>query len=156
MKAIDANLAPGEVLTMQEEIDRKAWSQRAAVTLLATFGSVALLLAGVGLYGVMSYAVSQGRRELGLRMALGARASNLLGMVMSHGLRLTMAAIGLGAAVALGVTRLLGDLLYRVSPRDPEAFVLALILMAIAASAACLLPAWRATRIDPVEALRSP
>jgi predicted permease len=154
VKAIDASLAPGEVITMQEEIDRKAWSQRAAVTLLATFGSVALLLAGVGLYGVMSYAVSQGRRELGLRMALGARASNLLGMVMSHGLRLTLAAIGLGAAVALGVTRLMGDLLYRVSPRDPEAFALALILMAIAASAACLLPAWRATRIDPVRALR--
>jgi predicted permease len=156
IKAIDADLAPSEVLTMQEEIDRKAWSQRAAVTLLAIFGSVALLLAGVGLYGVMSYAVSQGRRELGLRMALGARASNLLAMVMSHGLRLTLAAIGLGAAVALGVTRLMGDLLYRVSPRDPEAFALALILMAITASAACLLPAWRAMRIDPVEALRSP
>ena len=154
VKAIDANLAPGEVITMQEEINRKGWSQRAAVSLVAIFGSVALLLAGIGLYGVMSYAVSQSSRELGLRMALGARASHLLRMVLSHGLRLMFSGIALGAAVALGSTRLMGDLLYKVNPRDPEAFLSAFLLMAVAASAACLLPAWRATRIDPVRVLR--
>jgi predicted permease len=154
VKAIDENLAPGEVITMKEEISRKSWSQRAAVSLVAIFGSVALLLAAIGLYGVMSYSVSQSSRELGLRMALGARASNLLRMVMSHGLRLMFAGIALGAAVALGTTRLMGDLLYKVSPRDPAAFASAFLLMALAASAACLLPAWRATRIDPVRALR--
>jgi predicted permease len=154
VKAIDANLAPGEVITMQEEINRKGWSQRAAVSLVAVFGIVALLLAGIGLYGVMSYAVSQSSRELGLRMALGARASHLLRMVLSHGLRLMFSGIALGAAVALGSTRLMGDLLYKVNPRDPEAFVSAFLLMAVAASAACLLPAWRATRIDPVRVLR--
>jgi predicted permease len=154
VKAIDAALAPGEVITMQEEIERRGWSQRAAVTLLASFGIVALLLAGVGLYGVMSHAVSQGRRELGLRMALGARAFQLLRMVASQGLRLTLAAFALGALAALAVTRLMGDLLYQVSPRDPQAFALAFLLMALAASAACLLPAWRAMRIDPVRALR--
>jgi predicted permease len=154
VKAIDANLAPDEVITMKEEIARKNWSQGAAVNLLAIFGSVALLLAGIGLYGVMSYSVSQSSRELGLRMALGARASHLLGMVLSHGLRLMLAGIALGAAVALGTTRLMGDLLFKVSPRDPGAFASAFLLMAIAASAACLLPAWRATRIDPVRVLR--
>ena len=154
VKAIDANLAPGEVVTMQEEINRKGWSQRAAVSLVAIFGGVALLLAGIGLYGVMSYAVSQSSRELALRMALGARASHLIQMVMSHGLRLMFAGIALGAAAALMATRLMGDLLYKVSPRDPAAFVYAFCLLAIAASAACLLPAWRATRIDPVRALR--
>jgi predicted permease len=154
VKAIDANLAPGEVIAMQEEIDRKGWSQRAAVSLLTIFGMVALGLAGIGLYGVMSYSVSQSSRELGLRMALGARASHLLGMVLSHGLRLMLLGIALGAAAALSSTRLMGDLLYRVSPRDPGSFATAFLLMAIAASAACLLPAWRATRIDPVRALR--
>ena len=154
VKAIDANLAPGEVVTMQEEINRKGWSQRAAVSLVAIFGGVALLLAGIGLYGVMSYAVSQSSRELALRMALGARASHLIQMVMSHGLRLMFAGIALGAAAALMATRLMGDLLYKVSPRDPAAFVYAFCLLAIAASAACLLPSWRATRIDPVRALR--
>ena len=87
-------------------------------------------------------------------MALGARASHLLGMVLSHGLRLMLAGIVLGAAVALGTTRLMGDLLFKVSPRDPGAFASAFLLMAIAASAACLLPAFRATRIDPVRVLR--
>jgi len=154
VKAIDANLAPGEVITMREQVDRRTWSQRAAVSLLAVFGGIALLLAGIGLYGVMSYAVSQSTRELGLRMALGAGASHLLRIVMSHGLGLTLAGIAAGAAVALGLTRLMGDLLYKVSPRDPESFAWAFLVMAIAAVAACFLPAWRATRTDPVRALR--
>jgi predicted permease len=154
VKAIDSNLAPGEVLRMREEIDRKSWSQRAAVSLLAIFGSVALLLAAIGLYGILSYAVSQSTRELALRMALGASASHLLRMVMSRGLGLTLAGIGLGGAVALGLTRLMGDLLYKVSPRDPQSFASAFVVMGIAAVAACFVPAWRAMRIDPVRALR--
>jgi ABC-type antimicrobial peptide transport system permease subunit len=102
----------------------------------------------------MSYAVSQSTRELGLRMALGADASDLLRLVMSHGFRLTAAGIILGAAAALLLTRLLGDLLYKVSPRDPAAFALAFLIMIIASLAACFLPAWRATRTDPIRALR--
>jgi ABC-type antimicrobial peptide transport system permease subunit len=154
VKDIDANLAPGEVISMREEVDRKSWSQRAAVSLLGIFGSVALLLAGIGLYGVMSYAVSQSTRELGLRMALGAGASRLLRIVMAEGLGLTLAGMFVGAAVALGLTRLMGDLLYKVSPRDPESFASAFVVMAIAATAACFVPAWRAMRTDPVRALR--
>jgi predicted permease len=154
VKALDANLAPGEVITMREQVDRRTWSQRAAVSLLAAFGCIALLLAGIGLYGVMSYAVSQSNREMGLRMALGADASHLLRTVMSYGLRLTLAGIALGAAAALALTRLLGDLLYHVSPRDPEAFALAFVVMAVASAAACFPPAWRATRTDPLKALQ--
>jgi predicted permease len=86
VKVLDANLAPSELITMREQIDRTSWSQRAAFTLLTTFGAMALLLAAVGLYGVMSYAVSQRTRELGLRMALGAEGSYLLGMVMRYGI----------------------------------------------------------------------
>src|SRR5260370_27702039 len=89
VKALDANLAPTELITMREQVDRMSWSQRAAVSLLTTFCAVALLLAGVGLYGVMSYAVSQSTPELGLRMALGAEALHLLRIVVSHGLTLT-------------------------------------------------------------------
>jgi predicted permease len=154
VKTIDANLAPGEVITLREQVDRASWSQRAAVNLLAIFCSIALLLAGIGLYGVMSYAVSQGSRELALRIALGARASDLLRIVLSQGAGLTMAGIAMGGAGALLLTRLMGSLLYKVSPRDPESFAAALLVMAIAASAACFVPAWRAVRTDPLGALR--
>jgi putative ABC transport system permease protein len=103
----------------------------------------------------MSYAVSQSTRELGLRMALGAQASDLLRLVMSHGFALTAGGVLLGAGTALVLTRLLGDLLYKVSPTDPLAFALAFAVMLIASLAACLLPAWRAIRVDPSHALRN-
>jgi ABC-type antimicrobial peptide transport system permease subunit len=122
--------------------------------LVGVLGGLALILAAIGLYGVMSYAVSQSRRELGLRMALGAGPSNLLRLVMSRGLMLVAGGVLLGAAVAFGLTRLLGNLLYQVSPRDPLAFGAAFGVMTIAALAACFLPAWRATRTDPARALR--
>jgi predicted permease len=154
IKAIDRNLAAGELVTMRENIARRSWSQRAAFTLLAIFAWIALLLAAIGLYGVMSYAVSQSKRELGLRMALGARSSDLVRIIMSQGMGLTLAGIAAGIAVALGVTRLLGDMLYKISPRDPEPFAWAFAAMTVAAVAACFLPAWRATRTDPMRALR--
>jgi predicted permease len=154
VKAIDANLAPSEAITMREQVDRRSWSQKAAVSLLAIFGSIALLLAGIGLYGVMSYAVWQSTRELGLRMALGASVNDLLRIVMSKGMALTSLGVGIGIAFALGLTRLMGDLLYKVSPRDPESFGIAIAVMTIAAMAACFFPALRAARIDPVKALR--
>ena len=152
--ALDANVAPFEVHTMQEQVERSAASQRVGLTLLSVFGAVALLLAAVGLYGVMSHAVSQSTRELGLRMALGARASDLLRLVMSRGLMLTAAGVAIGSGAALLLTRLLGYLLYQVSPRDPVAFGSACAAMAIAAAAASVLPARRAIRLDPVRALR--
>jgi ABC-type antimicrobial peptide transport system permease subunit len=152
--ALDANLAPYELITLQEQMDRSTSPQRVAVTLLGVLGGLALLLATVGLYAVMSYTVSQSSRELGLRMALGAGASNLLRLVLSHGLALTATGVVLGASAALGLTRFLGNLLYKVSPRDPLAFGSAFVVMTVAALAACFLPAWRATRTDPARVLR--
>ncbi len=139
--ALDPDLALFEVITLQEQLDRSTSPQQVAVTLVGVLGGLALLLAAIGLYGVMSYSVSQSARELGLRMALGAGASNLLRLVLSRGLALTAGGLAFGAAVALGLTRLLGSLLYRVSPRDPLAFGSAFAVMTIVALAACFLPA---------------
>ena len=152
---LDANLSLGEVLSMREQVDRMTWTQRAAMKLLAIFGGLALVLAAVGLYGVMSYSVSQRTRELGLRMALGARASDVLRMVMSHGLWLMAAGVVIGAGAALVLTRLLGNLLYKTSPRDPLAFAFASIVITLVSVAASLVPAYRASQTDPVRALRN-
>jgi predicted permease len=153
--ALDASLSPLELITMQEQIDYTTATQRVAVMMLAVFGMVAVFLAAIGLYGVMSYLVSQGTREMGLRMALGATPSDVLRMVMSHGLALTAGGLIAGAAVALSSTRLLGYLLYHLSPRDPVAFGSAVIVMAVAAVSACFFPAWRAAQTDPLRALRN-
>lgn len=154
ISALDANLPIYEVITMQEQITRMSWQQRASVILLAIFGGLAVLLAGIGLYGVMSYSVSQGTRELGLRLALGAQVSSVLRLVFGRGLAITGIGVAIGAAAALLLTRLMGDMLYKVSPRDPLAFTAAFLVMLGAAGAACFVPAWRASRIDPVRALR--
>ena len=154
VRALDANLAPYEIITLQEQLDRSTSPQQVAVTLVAILGGLAVLLAAIGLYGVMSYAVSQSSRELGLRMVLGAGGSDLMRLVMLRGLALTGGGVVLGAAVALGLTRLMGYLLYKVSPRDPLAFGSAFVVMMIASLAACFLPAWRASRTDPARALR--
>lgn len=152
--ALDPNLAPIAPFRVQEQVDRKGYTQRLAATLVAIFGAMALFLAAIGLYAVMSYFVSQSTRELGLRMALGANARDLLRLVVSRGLQLTAAGIVFGSIAALVLTRLMGNLLYKVSPHDPLAFGTAFALITIAALAACFFPAWRATRIDPTQALR--
>jgi predicted permease len=153
--SMDSNLALSEVLGMREQVDRMTWTQRAAMKLLAIFGGLALMLAGVGLYGVMAYSVSQSTRELGLRMALGARGVDLMRIVMSEGALLSAAGGIAGAAASLALTRLLGDLLYKTSPRDPVAFGAAFAVIALVSLAACFVPAYRASRTDPVRALRN-
>ena len=152
--ALDPDLALYEMITLQEQVNRATSPQLVAVTLVSTLGGLALLLSAVGLYGVMSYAVAQSTRELGLRMALGASAPNLLRLVMSRGLRLTAAGILLGAVAALAFARFLGQLLYHVSPYDPAVFGMALAVMTMTAVSACLLPAFRAARTDPARVLR--
>lgn len=154
VRALDPNLALYEMITLQEQVDRSTSQQLVAVTLVVLFGGLALLLAGIGLYGVMSYTVSQSTRELGLRMALGAGASNVLRLVLSRGLLLTANGTMIGIVLALLLTRLLGNLLYQISPRDPLAFGSALLVITIASLAACFLPAWRAARVAPAKVLR--
>jgi predicted permease len=152
--ALDRNLTLYEVITLQEQVDRSTSPQLVAVTLVSILAGLALLLAAVGLYGVMSYAVAQSMRELALRLALGAGSANLLRLVILRGLKLTAAGVFFGAAAGLALTRLLGKLLYDVSPRDPRAFGAALAVMTITTVAACFFPAWRATRTDPARVLR--
>jgi predicted permease len=152
--ALDQNLALYETITLQDQVNRATSPQLVAVTLVSILGGLAVLLAAVGLYGVMSYAVAQSTRELGLRMALGAGAANLLGLVLSRGLRLTAGGVAFGTLAALALTRLLGKLLYHVSPHDPVLFGTALVVMTATAISACLLPAWRAARTDPARVLR--
>ena len=154
--ALDANLALGEVMTMRDSINLTALApQQVAVAMLGIFGGLALLLAAIGLYGVMSYSVSQSSRELALRMALGASASDIFRLVMSYGLGLTAGGIALGAVAAALLTRLIGSVLYKVNPRDPAAFGLAFVVMMAASLVACILPTLRAMRTDPVRALRN-
>ena len=155
VRALDANLALSEMITLQEQVDRSTSQQLVAVALVALFGGLTLLLASIGLYGVMSCTVSQSTRELGLRMALGAGTSNVLRLVLSRGLLLTTTGIIIGIALAFLLTRLLGNLLYQVSPRDPLGFAAAFAVMTLASAAACFLPAWRATRTDAMRALRA-
>ena len=152
--ALDANVTPSELITMREQVERTTAPQRISVTILVVFGGLAVVLAAIGLYGVMAATVSQSSRELALRMALGARASDLLGLVLSKGLVLTAGGLVLGFIAALQATRLLGYLLYKVSPRDPIAFVSAFGVIVVASLVACFVPAWRATRTDPLGALR--
>jgi predicted permease len=152
--ALDPDLVPEELITMQEQVGRTTAVRRASVMMLGIFGGQALLLAAIGLYGVMAYNVSQGVREVGLRMALGAKAADIVQRVISNGLVMAAAGIVLGTVVGLASTRLMGNLLYQVNPRDPVVFSAAAVVMIVAALAACFLPAWRATRTDPVRALR--
>lgn len=155
IRALDPKLAPGEIITMRTQVNRIALaSQQFGVTLLGIFGVLAVLLAAVGLYGVMAYAVSQKTRELGMRMALGATASDLAGLVLSRGFVLVGLGTCVGAAVALESTRLVAISLFRVNPRDPFAFGSALLVMTLVSLAALWLPAKRATKIDPARAVR--
>jgi predicted permease len=155
--SMDAGLGLQEVITLREHMNRSALSaQRIVVALLFIFGGIALLLAAVGLYGVISFAVSQSKRELGLRMALGAGATHLFRVVMTNGLVLAVGGVALGAIVAMFLTRLIavGTLLYQVNPRNPVAFIVASVVMVAISIAACFTPAWRAARTDPARALR--
>ena len=154
VRGLDASLTPDQVMTMREQINRMNQSTTMAVRLLTAFGAIALVLAAIGLYGVMSFSVTQNAPELALRLALGADPAGLLWRVLGGGLLLTAGGMACGAAAAVGLTRLLGTLLFEVSPRDPATFAMAFATMAISSTAACLLPALRATRTDPVAALR--
>jgi predicted permease len=144
-----------QVFTMDELLSRHVAPQRFRTTLVSVFAAVAVALALVGLYGVMSYLVAQRTYELGVRLALGARPGQIFGLVLGHGARVVTAGTLAGALLALGVTRYLGSLLHQVSPRDATTFALVPALLAAVALTACVVPARRAVRIDPAEVLRS-
>jgi ABC-type antimicrobial peptide transport system permease subunit len=128
--------------------------KRFAMTLLAVFAAIALLLAGVGIYGVLSYLVGQRTQEIGVRMALGAQRFHVLQLVMNDGARMTLVGLGIGVIAALGLTRLLSHMLFGIKPTDPVTFLTVAMLLCTIALLACYVPAHRAMRVDPTVALR--
>jgi putative ABC transport system permease protein len=143
------------VVTMRELASRETARSRFTGWLMGIFAASALLLAMIGIYGVMSYAVTRRTQEIGIRMALGAARGSVMGMIVRHGMGLIGAGLLLGTAAAFPLTRLIDTLLYGVAPTDPVAFLAAAIALAAVALLACLLPAARATRIAPASALRN-
>jgi len=154
VQQLDRTLPLTGVFTLSDIFGQSLWAPRMAASLLAVFAGLSLLLAVIGIYGVMAYAVSLRTRELGIRMALGAGRSDVLRLVVMDGLRLTAMGVASGLAASLAVTRLIAGLLYGVSPTDLVTFTVVPVLLAAAALGASYLPALRATRIDPMVALR--
>jgi predicted permease len=154
MHELDPELPVTETITMDQHMEEAVFAQRIGATLLSIFGALALTLAAVGLYSVMAYAVSQRTRELGIRLALGATPRELRRMVVSGGMKLAGVGLAVGAAGAVGVSRLLTSLLNGVSPADPATFGGVLVLLGAVAFVAALVPARRASAVDPIVALR--
>ena len=157
LRALDPQLAVlwTRTMTMHRDASITAWSVRAAAALFSSFGFLALLLATIGIYGLKAYDVSRRTREIGIRMALGATRGDVERLVMREGLRTTLAGLAIGLLLAAGLGKMLSALLYRVSPFDPVVLTIAAVVLSTTAMLACYLPARRATRIVPLEALRS-
>jgi ABC-type antimicrobial peptide transport system permease subunit len=154
LRAIDAGITPVDIQTMEQRVSESTSRRRFQTALLVAFAVLAVSLALVGLYGLLSYSVNQRAPEIGVRMALGATRPKVLCMVVRWGLTLTAAGLAFGLASAFAVTRFTASMLYGVSATDPETFVMVPALIMVVAAAACFAPAWKATRIDPVAALR--
>jgi predicted permease len=151
---VDKDQPVGATLTMDEFLSRSLSRRRFGVTLLTAFGGIAVMLAAVGLYGVLAFIVGERRREIGVRMALGAMPRDIITDLLGEGLRLTAVGVVAGVALALAATRLLNALLFGTSPTDAVTFVSAAALIITIAAAASLVPALRASRVDPLVALR--
>src|SRR6185436_11675306 len=152
--ALDKDLPVYEIKSMEQLISSSLAERQLNMVLLAGFSLIALLLAAVGIYGVMSYSVAQRTHEMGIRMALGAKQSNVLTLVVRQGMTLALAGVAAGLVGALALTRLMTTLLYGVSTTDPLTFVAIAVILSAVALVACLVPARRATKVDPMIGLR--
>jgi putative ABC transport system permease protein len=154
VQSLDPDLPVTGVKTMDQVVDEGLAGNRFAAVLMGTFASMALLLAAVGIYGVMSFAVAQRTHEIGLRMALGAPRSHVLGLMLLMGGRLVLVGLGVGIAASLAATRLLRSQLFGVEATDPLAYAAVVVLLGAVTLLACYVPARRAAGVDPMVALR--
>jgi putative ABC transport system permease protein len=151
---VDKDQPVADVMPMQALVDQELAPRQLQATILGAFGGLALILASLGIYAVLSYAVAQRTQEIGVRIALGAQPGNVLRMVIGQGLALTLTGVAIGLGGALALTRVLGSLLYGISATDPVTFATAALMLAGVAVLACYIPARRAMRVDPMVALR--
>ena len=151
---VDSELPVRDVLTMNEVMANSVAQQRFNMMLLGAFGVLALFLAAMGIYSVLSYSVRRRVQEIGIRLALGARLADVLRMVVVEGMKPVLFGVVLGIAGAFALGRLLASLIYAVRPTDPLTFFGSAVLLALISLLACMIPAYRATRVDPLAALR--
>jgi putative ABC transport system permease protein len=154
VQAVDPNLPLFGERTMEDLVSASLAQRRFAMQVVGLFGVLALLLAGIGIYGVMAYSVTQRTREIGIRMALGATTGSICRWLLQQGMRLTLIGVGVGLVGALALTRLLRGLLFGIGPTDVATYVGLTALLAAVALLACYIPARRATKVDPLVALR--
>ena len=152
---MDPTIPLSDVSMMREIVDRSFWQQRLFGSMFSGLAAAALLLAAIGIYGVMAYAVALRTHEIGVRLALGAERADVLRLVLRQGGVLTALGVGVGIVGAWGATRALGSMLYEVGPMDPVSLLATTALLSGVALLACLLPARRATKVDPMVALRT-
>ncbi len=155
VRQLDDDVAAFQSVTMREHLSLMLFPFRLAAGVSAALGLLALTLAGVGLYGVVSYGVARRTREMGVRMALGANARDVVRLVVGEGMRVVVVGMVVGIALAFGATRLLSSVLFGISANDPLTFTVIPAVLAAVALAAHFLPARRATMVDPVQALRT-
>jgi putative ABC transport system permease protein len=151
---MDPDLPVVDLMTMEEIVSQSVWQNRLYAILFTAFAVIALLLAAVGIYGVMSYSVTQRTQEIGIRMALGAQLKDVMQLVVKGGLVLSLIGVAVGVAGALALTRLLRTLLFGVTPTDAGTFIAVSLMLLFVALLACFIPARRATKVDPLVALR--
>jgi len=152
--SVDKDQPISDIQTMEAVVAKSVAEPRFRTVLLGTFAALGTLLALIGIYGVVSYAVSLRTREIGVRVAMGAQREDVLGLVVGHGLRISAIGVAIGLAAAFALSRFLAALLYGVTVRDPWTYTGVAVVLTLAAIAACVVPAQRATRVDPLVALR--
>jgi putative ABC transport system permease protein len=153
--ALDRDLPVSDVMTMDQIIGESVGNASLSATLVLAFAVLSLVLASVGLYGVLSYLATQRTSEIGIRIALGAQREQVLRLMLGDGLRPALVGLVLGLAASTAAVRLIRSMLYETRPLDPAVFVSVAVILLLVAALACVAPAWRASRLDPMQALRT-